>query len=88
MMIFLDSSILCSNYYMKGPSFDIIKKVGTIVFGQIVVDEVCNKFQETLKEQYAKMQRSIEDVNKIVSVTIDVPNEILVLKKCKKYKDF
>lgn len=48
MMIFLDSSILCSNYCMKGPSFDIIKKVGTIVFGQIVVDEVCNKFQETL----------------------------------------
>lgn len=88
MMIFLDSSILCSNYYMKGPSFDIIKKVGSIIFGQIVVDEVCNKFQETLKEQYAKMQRSIEDVNKIVSVTIDVPNEILVLEECKKYRDF
>lgn len=88
MMIFLDSSILCSNYYMKGPSFDIVQKVGTIVLGQIVMDEVCNKYQETLKEQYAKMRRSIEDVNKIASAIINVPDEKLVSEECKKYRDF
>ena len=40
MLIFIDSNILCSNYRMKGPSFEVVQRVGTIVLGQIVVDEV------------------------------------------------
>lgn len=38
MLLFLDSNIICSNYYMAGPSFEVARKVGTIVLGQIVVD--------------------------------------------------
>lgn len=88
MMIFLDSSILCSDFYMKGFLFDIAKKVGTIVFGEIVLDEVRNKYQEMLKDKYAKMQRAIEDVNMMTSETIDVPDEELVSNEIEKYRDF
>lgn len=49
MLLFLDSNIICSNYYMAGPSFEVAKRVGTIVLGQIVVDEVCNKIKRTLR---------------------------------------
>ena len=54
MLIFLDSNIICSNYYMNGPSFEVVEKVGTIVLGQIVVDEVCNKFNEDLVDRVTK----------------------------------
>ena len=40
MLIVLDSNIICSNFYMEGPSFEVAQRVGTIVLGQIVVDEV------------------------------------------------
>ena len=30
MLIFIDSNILCSNYRMKGPSFEVAQRVGTI----------------------------------------------------------
>jgi len=46
LLIVLDSNIICSNFYMEGPSFEVAQRVGTIVLGQIVVDEVCNKFKE------------------------------------------
>ena len=52
MLIFIDSNILCSNYRMKGPSFEVAQRVGTIVLGQIVVDEVCNKFKEAIKRSH------------------------------------
>lgn len=40
MLIFLDSNIICADYKMKSPSFEVAQKVGTIVLGQIVVDHV------------------------------------------------
>ena len=43
MLIFLDSNIICADYKMKSPSFEVAQKVGTIVLGQIVVDEVCKQ---------------------------------------------
>lgn len=36
MLIFLDSNIICADYKMKSPSFEVAQKVGTIVLGQIV----------------------------------------------------
>ena len=50
MLIFLDSSILCSDFYMKNAYFCGIKKIGTIVLGQIVVDETVNKYREMLSD--------------------------------------
>ena len=34
MLIFLDSNIICSDYKMKSPSFEVAQKVGTIVLGE------------------------------------------------------
>ena len=66
MLIFIDSNILCSNYRMKGPSFEVVQRVGTIVLGQIVVDEVCNKFKENLVEQVTKVNNAHRDLNKML----------------------
>ena len=63
MLIFIDSNILCSNYRMKGPSFEVVQRVGTIVLGQIVVDEVCNKFKENLDDETLDNLKLIEVIN-------------------------
>ncbi len=53
---------ICSNFYMRGPSFGIAKSVGTIVLGQIVIDEVCNKYQEILNDGVLKLQRNTKNL--------------------------
>ena len=64
MLIFLDSNILCSNYFLNGPSFEVMRKVGTIVICEIVYDEVCNKYHEMLIENNKKMQKCFEKFQK------------------------
>lgn len=64
MLIFLDTNVTCSNYYMTGPSFEMAQKVGTIVFGKNVVDEVCNKYKENLEEQIAKANKALQELRK------------------------
>jgi len=48
---------------MKSPSFEVAQKVGTIVLGQIVVDEVCNKYRENLEEKATKTRKAILELN-------------------------
>lgn len=88
MIIFLDSNILCSNFYMRGPSFEIIKSVGTVVLGQIVVDEVCNKYREMLHEWVHKLQRTTQDINKMISEPLENVDDKLIEKELEKYKGF
>lgn len=88
MLIFIDSNILCSNYRMKGPSFEVAQRVGTIVLGQIVVDEVCNKFKENLVEQVTKVNNAIRDLNKLIDESPISLDKIDVEEKCNEYKDF
>ena len=88
MLIFIDSNILCSNYRMKGPSFEVVQRVGTIVLGQIVVDEVCNKFKENLVEQVTKVDNALRDLNKMLPDPPVSLDEIDVEEKCNEYKDF
>ncbi len=88
MLIFLDSNIICSNYYMTGPFFEVAKKVGTIVLGQIVVDEVGNKFKENLVEHVTKVKNAIQDLNRMLpafSISLD---DVNMIAECNKYKDF
>ncbi len=66
MLIFLDSSIICSAYKMKSPSFEVAQKVGTIALGEIVVDEVCNKYRENLEERASKAKKAIRDLNDLL----------------------
>lgn len=88
MLLFLDSNIICSNYYMAGPSFEVAKRVGTIVLGQIVVDEVCNKYKENFEDQATKVKNVIQDLNKLLPESQVIWTEIDVVDKCTKYKDF
>ena len=88
MLIFLDSNIICANFHMKGPSFEIMKKVGTIVLGQVVVDEVCNKYREKTKEQLKVVQKAVSELNNLLSVPIEMPSQNLLDTECEKYQDF
>lgn len=87
MLIFVDSNILCSNYYMMGPSFEVARKVGTIVLGQIIVDEVCNEFKENLVEQVSKAKSAIQDLNKMLLESSFSLAERDIADECNKYKD-
>lgn len=88
MLLFLDSNIICSNYYMVGPSFEIAKKVGTIVLGQIVVDEVSNKYKETLEEQVKKVNNAVHELNKFLPDSVPLLEDIDVIDRCRQYNDF
>ena len=88
MLVFLDSNIICSDYKMKSPSFEVAQKVGTIVLGQIVVDEVCNKYRENLEEKAAKTRKAIRDLNDQMFTLHIAWNELDVSDACSKYKDF
>lgn len=84
---FLDSNIICSDYKMKSPSFEVAQKVGTIVLGQIVVDEVCNKYRENLEDKAAKTRKAIRDLNDQMFTPYIAWNELDVSDACSKYKD-
>lgn len=73
---------------MRGPSFETMQKVGTIVLGQIVVDEVCNKYREMLEEQVQKLKRGVDDLNRMISAPIDISLDALVKSEHEKYKEF
>lgn len=88
MLIFIDSNILCSNFRMKGPFFEVALRVGTIVLGQIVVDEVCNKYKENLVEKVMKVNNALRDLNKMLPDPPASLDEIDVEEKCNEYKDF
>lgn len=88
MLIFLDSNIICSDFKMKSPSFEVAQKVGTIVLGQIVVDEVCNKYKENLEEKVSKAKKAIQDLNDMLFKPHIVWNELDTSDECCKYKDF
>ena len=88
MLIFLDSNIICADYKMKSPSFEVAQKVGTIVLGQIVVDEVCNKYRENLEEKATKTRKAILELNDPLLTPHIVWHELDISDECSKYKDF
>ena len=75
MFVFIDSSILCSDYRMKSINFKLIQKCGMwIVLSEIVVAEAKNKYWESLKDTMKKTNSGIKELNKLgISVS-----EILV----------
>ena len=88
MLIFLDSNIICANFYMNGPSFEVAQKVGTIILGQIVVDEVCNKFKERLEDQVGKAKNAIQEIRKLLPSSTILFDEINITDECRKYADY
>lgn len=73
MFLFIDSSVICSDYFMKGINFNLIKKAGFyIVLSEIVISEVKNKYRESLQEGIKKANSALKDIK---SLGLDV-NEI------------
>ena len=88
MLIFLDSSILCSDFYMKNAYFCGIKKIGTIVLGQIVVDETVNKYREMLSDNIQHMSKALRAINNMVENQISIPLDDFIETETEKYRNF
>ena len=88
MLIFLDSSILCSDFYMKNAYFCGIKKIGTIVLGQIVVDETVNKYREMLSDNIQHMSKALRAINNMVENQISIPLDDFIETETEKYRTF
>lgn len=89
MLIIIDSNILISNFFMRSTSFEVMEKVGTIVIGEIVMDEVVNKYKEMLTEQIQKARTSLDTINRFLTDKhVDFSSEIDIASEAEKYKDF
>lgn len=87
MLIFIDSNILCSDYYLKSPRFELIRKVGTIVLGKIVIDEVCNKFKEQLEIAQSSLNKNLNSINKLLPNPLCI-NDITIESEVQKYREY
>ncbi len=88
MIIIYDSNIVCSNFYMRGPSFEMINRVGTVVWCQIVIDEVLNKYREKLDEQLKRTRKEVNELNRMIDTNIDLTFEGMADLEYEKYKSF
>jgi len=78
MFLFIDSSVLCSDYYMKGINFCLIKKTGFyIVLSEIVISEVKNKYSEVLQDGIKKTNSAIKGLQGLGVEFNEISNEIL-----------
>lgn len=69
MLIFLDSSIFCSDFHLSSKYFELLKAFVTkggnwICFSEIVIDEVKNKYKERIKAQIQKANSEIRELNR------------------------
>ena len=87
MLIFIDSNILCSDYHMSNYKFELINRIGTIVLGEIVIDEACNKYKEQLTSAITSIDKSVRSINKLLSSNLDF-NKISIDTEVQKYRDF
>ena len=88
MLFVLDSSILCSNFHMTGPSFEILRRIGTIVIPEIVYDEVCNKYRELLVKHKESLFKVTNDISRLTQKDIKISfDESMIEEEYKKYVD-
>jgi len=70
MVIILDTCILCSDYHMKGSYFhllfDYIKKTkSSLIYPEVVVDEVKNKYKEKIEKYNNEYENAYNNLNKL-----------------------
>lgn len=88
MFLFIDSSVLCSDYYMKGINFNLIKKAGLyIVLSEIVLSEVKNKYRESLQEGIKKANSALKDIKGLGLEVNEITNDSLE-NNINEYSDF
>lgn len=87
MLIYLDTNILYNNFRMDGTYFNLINHIGTIVFSEVVIDEIKNKYREKLVEQWQKTQKELKQLSEITGKKVSMP-QINVEEECRIYSDF
>jgi hypothetical protein len=93
MLIFLDSSIFCSDFHLSSTYFELLKAFVTkggnwICFSEIVTDEVKNKYKEKIKSQVQKANFEIRELNKIFYIETPLISEESIKGELKRYDDF
>ena len=90
MLVFLDSSILCTDFYMKGTCFELIKRASGvhIILAEIVIDEVKNKHKEMLLSHMQNANKAIKELNRLTVDSTPLINESFLSKEEKEYSDF
>lgn len=87
MLVFIDSSILCTDFYMKGTKFELLKLTDTIVLSEIVLDEVKNKYKEVLCLKVDSINKNISELNQIIASPIALVSDIID-KEVNEYNEF
>ena len=90
MKLVIDSNIIVQDYHLSSSYFTILlESLGLIpaklYVPEVVIDEVVNKYKETLLEKYYRMNGSIRDFNKISKKDVGVL-DINVLELVELYK--
>lgn len=57
MLIFLDSNIICADYKMKRPSFEVAQKVGTIDWDKLLLMRSVISTERILKRRQQKQEK-------------------------------
>jgi|GEM_PF-1756529 len=88
MFAFIDSSVLCTDYYMKGVNFELIKGSGLyIVLSEIVLDETKNKYKEMVENSIKKTNSGVADLQRL-GLSIDAIKSDITEKTMTEYNDF
>ena len=87
MLVFIDTNILYKDFYMKNNRFQLINQIGTIVLGEIVVDELCKKYREYLIDNFKEPKKRANNINKHISKSLSI-NDIDIESELQNYRDF
>lgn len=93
MLIFLDSSIFCSDFHLTSTNFELLKnyicKGGSwLCFSEIVIDEVKNKYKEKITALLQKANSDIQELNKSTVTNLPTISQEHINNEIKKYEDF
>ena len=88
MLVFLDSSVLCTDYYMRGTYFELLKRASTIILSEVVIDEVKNKHYEMLVEQLQQINKDVSELNRLLFTPFKIETDDILLREQTAYVDF
>ncbi len=79
MKVVLDSNIIIADWHLGSPSFRILLEGSNqgkldVYVPKVVIDEVCNKFEERLKQAQQKIDKELKTVKKLTEESFD--NEV------------
>lgn len=90
MLVFLDSSILCTDFYMRSTYFELLKRATGfhIILAEVVLDEVQNKHREIVLSHIQNLNKDIKNINRLTVSPLPLIDEEFVSREEKKYADF